>query len=116
MSNLAKTGEAEFENDVLRSDVPVVVDFYAEWCPPCKMIAPTLDRIAEKYAGRVKIVKCDIDDNPRLAEQYGIQSIPNLLFFRDGQVVDQTVGYSNEAQLTERVERIAGQVPAASAA
>lgn len=84
MANVAKTGETGFENDVLRSEVPVVVDFYAEWCPPCKMLAPTLDRLAQKYDGRVKILKCDIDENPALAERYGIQSIPNLLFFKHG--------------------------------
>ena len=83
-----------------------MVDFWAEWCPPCKMLSPILDRVAEKYAGRLKVVKCNIDENQDIAEQYAIASIPNLVFFRDGQVVDQSVGYAGEAQLAAKVEDV----------
>jgi thioredoxin 1 len=91
-----------------------VVDFTASWCPPCKALAPVLDSVAQSLADRAKIVKVDIDENSELATQYGVQTIPNLLFFRDGQVVAQSVGYVSEAQLSAKIEESLGVAKAAS--
>ncbi len=108
MSQVAAVGAGNFETEVVAAsqEAVVVVDFWAEWCSPCKMLSPILDRVAEKYAGRLKVVKCNIDENQDIAGQYAIFSIPNLVFFRDGQVVDQSVGYAGEAQLTAKVEDV----------
>ena len=87
-----------FNQLVLNADVPVLVDFYADWCGPCKMIAPVLEELAQEANG-AKIVKVNVDENPQLAARYGISSIPSLLIFKDGEVVDQHVGLANKAQL-----------------
>ncbi len=81
-----------FDEIVLKSDVPVLVDFWAPWCAPCRIIAPVLEEIAQEYGGRVKVVKLNTDQNPQLAVRYNVMSIPTLLLFRNGQVVDQIVG------------------------
>ena len=108
MSQVAAVGAGNWETEVVAAsnEELVVVDFWAEWCPPCKMLSPVLDRVAQKYAGRLKVVKCNIDENQDIADQYAIASIPNLVFFRDGQVVDQSVGYAGEAQLAAKVEDV----------
>jgi len=106
MSQVASIGASSFENEVIQSSEPVVVDFTATWCPPCKMLSPVLDTVAQKFAGRAKIVKVDIDENAELATKYGVQTIPNLMFFRGGQVVGQSVGYINEAQLTDKIDDV----------
>lgn len=110
MSQVAAVGEGNFEAEVLDSskDKLVIVDFWAEWCQPCKMLSPVLDKVAEKYNGQVKIVKCNIDENQEVAMQYGITSIPNLLFFSSGQIVNQAVGYMGEAQLSAKVDDVLG--------
>jgi thioredoxin 1 len=82
------------------------VDFWAEWCQPCKMLSPVLDSVANKFTGRLKVVKCNVDENHEIAAKYGVVSIPNLIFFKDGQIVNQVVGYKNEAQLSSVVEEI----------
>ena len=106
MSQVASVGEGNFEAEVVESSQPVVVDFWAEWCPPCKMLSPLLDKVAAQYEGRLKVVKCNIEENQDIAAKYAIYSIPNLLFFRDGQVIDQSVGYMEEIQLTSKVDEV----------
>ena len=88
----AKVTDASFETDVLGAAKPVVVDFWAEWCGPCKMIGPSLEEIANERAGKVKITKLNIDENPELAAQFGVRSIPTLMIFKDGEVADIKVG------------------------
>ncbi len=100
-AHLAEVGNDDFQTEVVASDLPVVVDFYAPWCAPCKMLAPVLEKVAAKYAGRVKVVKCDSDRDAEIAESYGVGKIPNVMFFKDGEVVHQFVGYANEAQLSQ---------------
>ncbi|MBV9081514.1 MAG: thioredoxin [Acidobacteriaceae bacterium] len=84
--------DATFDKDVLNSDVPVLVDFWAEWCGPCRMMGPTVDQVASEYAGKVKVGKLDVDSNQQTASRYGIRGIPTLLLFKDGKVVEQKVG------------------------
>lgn len=106
MSEVSSVGTTDFEAEVVHHQGPVVVDFSAEWCPPCRMLAPLLDKLAQQYAGQLKVVKCDVDSNEDLAQQYGVGKIPNLMFFKDGQVVTQAVGYISEAELGAKVNEV----------
>jgi thioredoxin 1 len=91
-NNVFEAQDATFEQDVLRSEVPVLVDFWAPWCQPCLRIAPAIDELAGKYAGQAKVAKLNIDEHPETPDKYGVRSIPTLLVFKDGQVVNQIVG------------------------
>ncbi|MCC6962858.1 MAG: thioredoxin [candidate division Zixibacteria bacterium] len=105
MSNALAVSDATFENEVIKSGVPVIVDFWAEWCGPCRMIAPILDQLSEEYSGKLKVVKVDVDANGRTAMQYSVMSIPTLLFFKNGKVQDQVVGALPKKMLQEKVEK-----------
>jgi thioredoxin 1 len=98
--NIHHISDASFEADVLKSDRPVLVDYWAEWCGPCKMIAPILDEIAEEYDGRLKVAKLNIDENPATPPRYGIRGIPTLMLFKGGDVEATKVGALSKSQLT----------------
>ena len=97
----AHVTDQSFESDVLNSTDPVVVDFWAEWCGPCRMIAPALEEISNEMAGKVKIVKLNVDENPRVAAQFGIRSIPTLMIFKGGQLAAQKVGAASKGDLSK---------------
>jgi thioredoxin 1 len=99
-----------FQEEVLNSEVPVLVDFWAVWCAPCRMIAPLIEDLAAEYDGRAKIVKLDVDHNPKTAMEFGVRSIPTLLFFKDGVVADQLIGVVPKPALAERLERLVTDV------
>ena len=99
--NIVHTNDGDFEKDVLRSDKAALVDFWAEWCGPCKMIAPLLDEAASDYADRMSVVKLNVDENPNIAQKFGIRSIPTLILFKDGAVQAQKLGAMSKSQLTE---------------
>ena len=102
--HIVYTSDSNFENDVLKSSVPVLVDYWAEWCGPCKMIAPILDEIAGDYQGKLKIAKVNVDENQQVTQKYGIRSIPTLMMFKDGNVQAQKVGAMSKSQLAAFIE------------
>ena len=107
MKPTIEINEANFATEVLESSQSVLVDFWAEWCGPCKMLAPVLDEIATEKSGRVKIVKVNVDENPALAARYGIQSIPTLLYFAGGQLRHQTVGVAAKKRIVDTLDALA---------
>jgi thioredoxin 1 len=107
MKPTIELNESNFESEVLQSHQPVLVDFWAEWCGPCKMLAPMLDEIAMEQAGRVKIAKVNLDSNPILAARFGIQSIPTLLYFAGGELRNKTIGVTAKRTIVSKLEELA---------
>lgn len=105
MSEFVKdVSDQDFDSEVLQSDQPVLVDFWAAWCAPCRMIAPTVDQVAQDYSGRAKVVKLNVDDNRETSARYNIRGIPTLLLFKDGEVKDQIVGATSKDQISRIID------------
>ncbi len=104
MSKPVELTDSNFNDEVLNSDKPVLVDFWAEWCGPCRMVGPVVEELAGDYEGKVKVGKVDVDSNPQVSMQYGIRSIPSLLIFKNGDVVDQIVGAVPKAHLQKQLD------------
>ena len=109
VSNAIEITADNFESEVLQADIPVVVDFWAPWCGPCHMISPILESLAEKYAGKFKLGKVNLDEHPQLAAQYGIRSIPAVFIFKDGQVAERVIGVQPEQHLAALIDRVLAQ-------
>ena len=105
MSTAEQVTDASFKQEVLESEVPVLVDFWAPWCGPCRMVAPVVEEIAQQYGGQIKVVKLNTDENPNVASQYGIRSIPTLMIFKGGQRVDMVVGAVPKTTLSNTLEK-----------
>ena len=105
MANVSEVSDASFEQEVLKSETPVLIDFWAPWCGPCKTISPVVEELAGEYDGRLKVVKMNVDNNPQTPTHYGVRGIPNLMIFRAGQVADQIVGAVPKAQLVKAIDR-----------
>jgi thioredoxin 1 len=104
--NISNVSDDTFDNEVLQSSVPVLIDFWAPWCGPCKAIAPIVDEVANDYAGKLKVVKMNVDDNPRTPSRYGVRGIPNLILFKNGEVQQQIVGAVPKAHLVKAVSSV----------
>jgi thioredoxin 1 len=105
MGNYIEVTDVTFEEEVLKSELPVLVDFWAVWCAPCRMIAPMVEELATEREGSLKVVKMDVDNNPDTAMKFGIRSIPTLLIFKNGQIVDQVVGAIPKSMLESKIEK-----------
>ena|SRR5947209_7975197 len=105
MSALADVSQMSFQNDVLKSDKPVLVDFWAAWCGPCKMLSPVVEKVATANAGKAKFVKLNTDENPQLAAEYQVSGIPCLILFKDGKPVDRIVGYVSESTISSMLSK-----------
>ena len=106
MSAVQEINDGNFENEVINSEIPVLIDFWAPWCGPCRAIAPVVGELANEYAGKLKVVKMNVDDNPLTPSRYGVRSIPNLLFFKNGQVKDQIVGAVPKGHFVQAISKI----------
>jgi len=107
MNAVTQINESNFESEVLQSAHPVLVDFWAEWCGPCKMLAPVLEEVAGEFSGRVKVAKVNVDENPALAARFSVRSIPTLVYFANGNVQGQTVGLVSKKALAEQLGKLA---------
>lgn len=105
MSSAAEVTTQSFEQEVLKSDIPVMVDFWAEWCGPCKMLAPAVDAIAEEFAGKLKVLKLDIDKDAAVASKYGVMSIPTLIIFKGGTIAEQIIGNQTKQKIIEKIQQ-----------
>ncbi len=103
--SLVHVTDKNFDTEVMKSDLPVLVDFWAEWCGPCRMISPIIDQIADEYKGKLKVVKLNVDEAQELAMKYSVMSIPTLMVFKKGQVMDQVIGAMSKDQLTDRIKQ-----------
>ena len=106
MSEMIELNETNFEDEVKKSDVPVMIDFWAAWCGPCKMIAPFVEEASSTYGGKLKVGKVDVDNNQRIASEFAIMSIPAVLFFKNGQVVDQVIGAVPKKALFDKIDKV----------
>ena len=100
-----KFNESNFDAEVLQSDIPVFVDFYADWCGPCKMMSPVIDKLAQEYDGKIKVGKVNVDECGDLAQRYGVMSIPNMVFFKNGQPVDRVIGAIPKPAMKDKFEK-----------
>src|SRR6188474_3084541 len=105
MANVTTVADDTFELEVLKSSTPVLIDFWAPWCAPCRAIAPIVEEISETYAGKLKVVKMNVDDNPKTPSRYGVRGIPNLIVFHSGQVKEQITGLRSKADLVKLIDR-----------
>jgi len=110
--NVCVLTNENWEQEVLKAEGPVLVDFWAPWCPPCRMIAPSIDAVGNRYAGRARVGKLNVDDHPETAGRYGIRSIPTLIVFQGGQVVEQRVGALPQGEIESLLERKLADIPA----
>ncbi len=106
MADVQHVSDSSFDSEVLKSDLPVLIDFWAPWCGPCKAIAPVVEQLAQEYGDRLKVVKMNVDDNPRTPQRYGVRGIPNLILFQGGQVKEQIVGAVPKQHLTKAIDRV----------
>jgi thioredoxin 1 len=110
---IKEVNDSSFETDVLKSDKPVLVDFWAEWCAPCRMLAPTVEAVAEKYAGNARVMKMNVDDNPSIPGRYGIKGIPTLILFKNGREEERVVGATSKEAISRMLDKHITSVTAA---
>ena len=114
MSDYVKeTSDSSFENDVLKADQPVLVDFWAAWCATCRMLAPTVEAVAEKYSGNARVMKLNVDDNPSVSQRFGIKGIPTLILFKNGKEEERVVGATSEGAISRMLDKHIGAATAA---
>ena len=104
--DILEVGDSSFESEVLQSDKPVLVDFWAPWCGPCRAISPIVEELAEDFGDKVKFTKCNVDENPTTPTKYGIKSIPTLIFFKDGEIQDKVIGIVAKTRLEEMISKV----------